>query len=230
MPTYAALTWDNTGEKKFETGNKKGVLYVMDTSGVYQDGVAWNGLTAVTLSNSGADETALWADDIKYASLRSAEEFGATIEAYQCPVEFYQCDGSAIATDGVALGQQGRRGFGFSYVTTIGNDVNGTDHGYKIHLIYGATASPSERSYQTINESPDAITLSWELTTTPVSVEGSSTLKPTAHIEIDSTAFTTTEKKAILTAFEEVLYGSTTANARLPLPAEVITLLGGTIS
>ena len=218
MPTYAALTWDNTGEKKFETGNKKGVLYVMDTSGVYQDGVAWNGLTAVTLSNSGADETALWADDIKYASLRSAEEFGATIEAYQCPVEFYQCDGSAIATDGVALGQQGRRGFGFSYVTTIGNDLNGTDHGYKIHLIYGATASP------------DAITLSWELTTTPVSVEGSSTLKPTAHIEIDSTAFTTTEQQNTLKAFEAVLYGSTTANARLPLPAEVITLLGGTVS
>ena len=217
-----ALVWDDTGNKKFETGTKKGVLFVTTDQGQYGEGVAWNGLTAVTESNSGAEETALWADDIKYASLRSAEEFGATIEAYQCPREFYVCDGSAEVQPGVIINQQGRRSFGFSYVTTIGNDVAGTNYGYKIHLIYGATASPSERSYQTINDSPDAITLSWELTTTPVNVTGH---KPTAHLIIDSTMFTTPEQKTKLTEFEEILYGSTTAASRLPLPDEVITKL-----
>lgn len=217
-----ALVWDDTGNKKFETGTKKGVLFVAGDNGQYGEGVAWNGLTAVTESNSGAEETALWADDIKYASMRSAEEFGATIEAYQCPREFYVCDGSAEVQPGVIINQQGRRSFGFSYVTTIGNDVAGTDYGYKIHLIYGATASPSERSYQTINDSPDAITLSWEVTTTPVNVTGH---KPTAHLIVDSTMFTTTEQKTKLTAFEEILYGSTTAASRLPLPDEVATLL-----
>ena len=220
MPS--ALVWDDTGNKKFETGTKKGVLFVTNDQGQYGEGVAWNGLTAVPESNSGAEETALWADDIKYASLRSAEEFGATIEAYQCPREFYVCDGSAEVQPGVIINQQGRRSFGFSYVTTIGNDVAGTNYGYKIHLIYGATASPSERSYQTINDSPDAITLSWELTTTPVNVANH---KPTAHLIIDSTMFTTPEQKTKLTEFEEILYGSTAAASRLPLPDEVITKL-----
>ena len=218
MPTYAPLTWDDTGKKIYETGTKKGVLFVMNAQGQYSDGVAWNGLTAVTESNSGAEETALWADDIKYASMRSAEEFGATIEAYQCPYEFYICDGSAEITDGVTINQQERRGFGFSYVTTIGNDVAGNNYGEKIHLIYGATASPSERAYQTINDSPDAMTLSWEVTTTPVNVPG---FKPTAHLIIDSTKADATK----LAAFKEVLYGSTSANSRLPLPNEVYALL-----
>lgn len=225
MPTTYPITWDNTGEKKFETGNKKGVLYVMTDQGAYGDGVPWNGLTAVTLSNSGADETALWADDIKYASLRSAEEFGATIEAYQCPPEFYVCDGTAEIETGVYLGQQGRRSFGFSYVTTIGNDVVGTGYGYKIHLIYNASANPSERSYQTINESPDAITLSWEITTTPVPVESFdghtyTGYKNVAHLEIDSTKVDSTK----LAAFEAILYGSGSTAPRLPLPGEVASM------
>ena len=209
----AALVWDDTGNKKFETGTKNGVLFVADPTqpNGYGPGIAWNGLTAVTESNSGAEETALWADDIKYASLRSAEEFGATIEAYQCPLEFYQCDGSASIADGVIINQQGRKSFAFSYVTTIGNDVNGTDYGYKIHIIYGATASPSERAYQTINDSPDAITLSWEITTTPVNVKNH---KPTAHLIIDSTLV----DPAKLTAFKEVLYGSSSAESAIMLP------------
>lgn len=227
MPTYAALTWDDLGKKIYESGNKKGVLYVMkenivDPTDPYEDGVAWNGLINVSQSNSGADETALWADDIKYASLRSAEEFGATIEAYQSPKEFDVCDGSAELVQGVSIGQQSRRNFGFSYVTSIGNDTKGFDYGYKIHLIYNASANPSERSYQTINDSPDAITLSWELTTTPVAVTGH---KPTAHITIDSTQFTTEAQINKLHAFEAILYGSTEGNARLPLPDEVKTLL-----
>lgn len=218
----APLTWDDTGKKIYETGTKKGVLFVMDDTGAYGEGVAWNGLTAVTESNSGAEETALWADDIKYASLRSAEEFGATIEAYQCPQEFYACDGSAEVTTGVTINQQGRKAFGFSYVTTVGNDTQGNAYGEKIHLIYNATASPTERSYQTINDSPDAITLSWELTTTPVAVTD---YKPTAHMIIDTTKFTTDPAKAKLTQFKEILYGSTTAASRLPLPDEVISKL-----
>ena len=219
--TYA-LTWDDTGSKIYETGDKRGVLYVMDATGAYQDGVAWNGIVAVTESNSGADENALWADDIKYASLRSSAEFGATIEAYQCPEEFYICDGSATPVPGVIVNQQGRRGFGFSFTSTQGNDVLGTDYGEKIHLIYNATASPSERAYQTINDSPDAITLSWELTTTPISVTG---LKPTAHIVIDSTKFTTQAAKAKYDAFKAIIYGSGQTAARLPLPDEVVSLL-----
>lgn len=213
----SALVWDDTGDKKFETGTKNGVLFVMNTDGTYGNGVAWNGLTAVTESNSGAEETALWADDIKYATMRSAEEFGLTIEAYQCPPEFYICDGSAelVANSGVTLGGQTRRGFGFSYVTTVGNDVAGRDYGYKIHLVYGCSASPSERSYQTINDSPDAMTLSWEVTTTPVNVPN---FKPTAHIVIDSTL----ADSAKLTAFKETLYGGSNTESTLPLPAAVI--------
>ena len=223
MPTYAPLTWDNTGTKIYETGDKKGVLFVMDTSGNYQEGVAWSGITAISESNSGGDETALWADDIKYASLRSNEEFGATIEAYQCPPEFYVCDGSANLVEGITINQQGRRGFGLSYVTTIGNDVNGTDYGYKIHLVYGCTASPSQRSYQTINDSPSAITLSWEIKTTPVSVTG---FKPTAHLIIDSTKCDPDK----LAEFEAILYGSEEDEARLPLPDEVLNIINGTVA
>lgn len=217
----AALVWDDTGKKIYETGTKKGVLYVQNTNGTYGTGVVWNGLTAVTESNSGAEETALWADDIKYASLRSAEEFGATIEAYQCPEEFYVCDGSAELGTGVIINQQGRRGFGFSYVTTMGNDVQGTEYGYKIHLIYGATASPSERAYQTINDSPDAITLSWEVTTTPVNVTG---FKPTAHLIIDSTKIAA----AKLTTIEESLYGKENSDPTLLLPDDVARILAAT--
>ena len=224
MPTYTPLVWDKTGEKKFETGNKKGVLFVMNSDGTYKEGVVWNGLTAVTLSNSGAEETALWADDIKYASLRSAEEFGATIEAYQCPEEFYQCDGTAEYANGVYLGQQARKNFGFSYVTTLGNDVSGTGYGYKIHIIYNASANPSERSYQTINESPDAITLSWEITTTPVAFTG---YKIVARRALGSTQFTTTEEQAKLTALEKLLWGDAeNNNSTMPTPADIIRIFG----
>jgi len=216
----APLTWDDTGKKIYETGTKRGVLYVIDDEGNYGEGVAWNGLTAVTESNSGAEETALWADDIKYASLRSAEEFGATIEAYQCPPEFYACDGTAEVATGVTINQQGRKAFGFSYTTTVGNDTKGNDYGEKIHLIYNATASPTERSYQTINDSPDAITLSWELTTTPVAVTDH---KPTAHIIIDTTKIPEASKTKLDT-FKKAIYGSDTAAAHLPTPDEVIAM------
>lgn len=216
----APLTWDDTGKKIYETGTKRGVLYVIDDEGNYGEGVAWNGLTAVTESNSGAEETALWADDIKYASLRSAEEFGATIEAYQCPPEFYVCDGTAEVATGVTINQQGRKAFGFSYTTTVGNDTKGNDYGEKIHLIYNATASPTERSYQTINDSPDAITLSWELTTTPVAVAGH---KPTAHIIIDTTKIPEASKTKLDT-FKKAIYGSDQAAAHLPTPDEVIAM------
>lgn len=221
----AALVWDDTGNKKFETGTKNGVLFVADptqTNG-YATGVAWNGLTAVTESNSGAEETALWADDIKYASLRSAEEFGATIEAYQCPQEFYQCDGSATLAPGAIINQQGRKSFAFSYVTTIGNDVSGIDYGYKIHIIYGATASPSERAYQTINDSPDAITLSWEVTTTPINV-GVEGFKPTSHLIIDSTLFTE-QTKSKLTQIKNLLYGTSSTSSTLPLPEDIYGII-----
>ena len=216
----APLTWDDTGKKIYETGTKRGVLYVIDDEGNYGEGVAWNGLTAVTESNSGAEETALWADDIKYASLRSAEEFGATIEAYQCPEEFYACDGTAEVATGVTINQQGRKAFGFSYTTTVGNDTKGNDYGEKIHLIYNATASPTERSYQTINDSPDAMSLSWELTTTPVAVTGH---KPTAHIIIDTTKLTAASASK-LEAFKSAIYGSSQAAAHLPSPDEVIAM------
>lgn len=217
----APLTWDDTGKKIYETGTKRGVLYVIDDEGNYGEGVAWNGLTAVTESNSGAEETALWADDIKYASLRSAEEFGATIEAYQCPPEFYACDGTAEVTTGVTINQQGRKAFGFSYTTTVGNDTKGNDYGEKIHLIYNATASPTERSYQTINDSPDAITLSWEIKTTPENLTG---FKATAHIIIDTTKVNADK----LAAFKAILYGSADANSRLPGPDEVYSGFTGT--
>lgn len=218
MAESKALAWDETGKRYYETGVKKGALYVRSESGEYTKGVAWNGLTAVTESPSGAEPTPLYADDIKYLNLYSVEEFGATIEAYTYPEEFAACDGSADLVKGVKIGQQDRKTFGLSYVTTKGNDVDGNAHGYLIHLIYGCMASPSEKAYATVNDSPEAITFSWELTTTPVSVNS---FKPTASIVIDSTTVDATK----LTAFETILYGSETTDARLPLPNEVKTLL-----
>jgi hypothetical protein len=208
------LVWDQSGERIYETGVKQGVLYVQDSTGAYPNGVAWNGLTAVTESPSGAEATALYADDIKYLNLISNEEFGATIEAYTYPDEFAACDGSASLADGVSIGQQKRSAFGLCYKTTVGNDVAGSDYGYKLHIIYGAMAAPSEKAYATINDSPEAITFSWEVTTTPVAVEG---FKPTACITIDSTK----ADKAKLAELENILYGSEDTEARLPLPAEI---------
>ena len=214
----AKLVWDKTGERFFEAGVSNGVLYPQ-VSGAYPKGVAWNGLTAVTESPAGAELTDLWADNIKYASIRSAETFGATIEAYTYPDEFAECDGSASLAEGVTIGQQKRNTFGFSYKTKIGSDTDGLDgEGYKLHLIYGASASPSEKAYATINDSPDAITFSWEVTTVPVAVTG---FKPTASITIDSTKV----NAAKLTALEAILYGGESSEARLPLPDEVKTLL-----
>ena len=212
------LTWDNTGERIFETGVKQGVLYPIQSDGKYTKGVAWNGLTAVTESPSGAEATALYADDIKYLNLLSNEEFGATIEAYTYPDEFAECDGSAEIATGVMIGQQKRKTFGLCYRTTIGNDVEGNDYGYKLHLVYGCLAAPSEKGYSTINDNPDAITFSWEVSTTPVNVEG---FKPTSQITIDSTKADPTK----LAALEAVLYGSAETEAKLPLPDEVATLM-----
>lgn len=225
------LVWDKTGEHFYETGVKNGVLYPMSASGTYPKGVAWNGLTAITESPSGAEATALYADDIKYLNLMSNEEFGATIEAYTYPDEFAECDGSASLTEGVYIGQQARKTFGLCYRTTLGNDAKGNDYGYKLHIIYGAMASPSEKAYSTINDSPDAITFSWELSTTPVAVAN---FKPTASLTIDSTKV----DAAKLTALEEILYGKdgtgedhTTGavDPRLPLPDEIATLMKASI-
>ena len=211
------LIWDKTGERFYETGVKMGVLYVQE-SGEYPKGVAWNGLTAVTESPSGAEATALYADDIKYLNLISAEEFGATIEAYTYPDEFMACDGSAAIATGVYIGQQSRKTFGLCYRTTLGNDTENNDYGYKLHLIYGALAAPSEKSYASINDSPEAITFSWEVTTTPVEVADH---KPTACITIDSTKVDSVK----LAALEAILYGSESDEARLPLPSEIMTLM-----
>ena len=216
----AKLVWDKTGDRLYETGVKNGVLYI-PTAGVYSKGVAWNGLTAVTESPSGAEATALYADDTKYLSLMSAEEFGATIEAYTYPDEFAACDGSAELADGVMIGQQKRSIFGLCYKTTVGNDTEGNDHGYKLHIIYGAQAKPSERAYATINDSPEAITFSWEITTTPVNVTGA---KPTASLVIDSTKADPSK----LAALEDILYGKDgepASEPRLPLPDEIKSLM-----
>lgn len=212
------LEWDKAGERYYETGTKNGVLYLQDDSGSYTQGVAWNGLTAVSESPSGADVSDLYADDIKYASLRAAETFGATIEAYTYPDEFAECDGSVEIAPGIMAGQQNRKTFGFSYRTKVSNDANIDE--YKLHLVYGATVSPSEKSYATINDSPEAITFSWEMTTTPVNVTG---YKPTAILTIDSRK----TNKAKLASFEDILYGSESDNARLPLPDEVIAFFKG---
>lgn len=212
------LVWDETGKRLYETGVKNGVLYPQDSAGAYPKGVAWNGLTAVTQSPSGAEATPLYADDMKYLNLYSAEEFGATVEAYTYPDEFAECDGSAELATGVMIGQQPRKAFGLVYKTVIGNDVKNNKYGYKLHLIYGAMASPSEKAYATINDSPEAITFSWEITTTPVSVAG---FEPTAYIEIDSTKADPTK----LAKLEEKLFGSATEEATLPLPDAIATLM-----
>lgn len=214
------LIWDATGERLYETGVKKGVLYVQE-AGAYPKGVAWNGLTAVTESPSGAEATPLYADDIKYLNLMSNEELGGTIEAYMYPDEFGVCNGEANLADGVVIGQQTRKAFGLCYRTVLGNDVDNNDYGYKLHLIYGALAAPSEKSYSTINDTPEPIILSWEFSTTPVDVPG---FKPTASITIDSTKVDATKLKAL----EDVLYGTESEEAHLPLPAEVATIIGTT--
>ena len=214
-----ALEWDKTSERFYESGVSKGVLYVLSDENKYDNGVAWNGLTNVTETPSGAEENPIYADNIKYASLRSTEEIGGTIEAYTYPDEWNQCDGNGELVKGVHVAQQERKTFGLCYRTEIGNDTSTeSDDGYKLHLVYGATASPSERSYDTQNDNPDAVQFSWEYTTNPVSVVG---FKPTSLITIDSR----TADKAKLTALETILYGSSTAAARLPLPDEVKTLM-----
>lgn len=214
----ARLVWDKTGERVYETGVRQAVLYPQETGGTYPLGVAWNGLTGVTESPSGAESTPIFADDIKYLSLMSAEEFGATIEAYTYPDEFAACDGSSDIATGVSIGQQKRKSFGLCYRTALGNDVDGEDYGYKLHIIYGAIAAPSEKGYATINNDPEAITFSWEISTTPVSMTG---FKPTASITIDATKANATKLKAL----EDILYGSGSVSARLPLPGEIKTLM-----
>jgi hypothetical protein len=215
----APLTWDQVGEKTYETGVDRGVLYTPDVSGVYTDGVAWNGLTTVTESPSGAEASPQYADNIKYLNLIGAETFGLTIEAFTYPDEFAVMDGSVQPEPGVIIGQQGRGVFGLCYRTKIGNDLAGADAGYKLHLVYGCQASPSERAYGTINDSPEAIAFSWEIATSPVPVTG---FAPTALVVVDSTVVTA----ASLTALEDALYGGGTETvARLPLPNEVLTLV-----
>lgn len=226
----AKLTWDDTGKKLFETGIDRGVLYPYVTpasntdttaSGYtpYSAGVAWNGLTSVSESPSGADSNKQYADNGVYANLRGAEEFGGTIEAFTYPDEWMECDGSAVVATGIVAGQQNRKSFGLSYRTLIGNDTAGLDYGYKIHLVYGATASPSERSYETVNDSPEAATMSWEYDTVPVGITIDSVPKKTALITIDSTKVDSTK----LTSFEAILYGGDNATAKLPLPDDVIS-------
>ncbi len=219
----AALVWDNTGERFYETGIDHGVLYPY-VSGKPGTGVAWNGLSSVSESPEGAEASDIYADNMKYLVLRSVEDFKGTIEAYYYPEEWEECDGSVRpeGTVGLKLGQQTRRVFGLCYRTKVGNDVDGEDHGYKLHLVYGATASPSERQYQSVNDSPEAMTLSWEFETTSVSVAG---YKPLAHLEIESMAFKTETEKACLKKLEDTLYGTAEEEPRLPLPAEVITIL-----
>src|SRR3954470_18568967 len=217
------LTWDQIGERLYETGVDHGVLYIPDTGGAYSDGFAWNGLTTVTESPSGAEASPQYADNIKYLNLISAEEFGATIEAFTYPDEFAQCDGTAFPEIGVAVGQQSRKTFGLCYRTRLGNDTDGTDYGYKLHLIYGCQASPSEKAYGTINDSPEAITFSWDVTTTPVAV---ASYKPTSVLVIDSTQV----DAAALATLEDMLYGTAGTDPRLPLPDEVIGVFAGTVA
>ena len=216
----ARLVWDKTGERVYESGVDHGVLYLPDNAGAYTNGVVWNGLTTVTESPSGAEPNPQYADNIKYLNLVSAEEFGATIEAFTYPKEFAQCDGSAELAPGVTIGQQARTTFGLSYRTKIGNDLEGQDAGYKLHLIYGAQAAPSERAYATINDSPEAITFSWEITTNPINVAGH---KPTASLTIDSTEVAAAKMATI----EDLLYGTTVGAEipKLPTPDEIIAIL-----
>lgn len=213
------LEWDKVGERFYETGVDQGVLYVQDETGAYPEGVAWSGLRSVSESPSGAEPSPLYADNIKYLNLLSNEEFAATIGAYYSPKEFDACDGTATLAKGVTIGQQKRKTFGLCYRTKIGNDIDGDDHGYKIKIIYGALAKPSQKEYQSVNNDPSAIELSWEVSTTPVKVTG---MKPTATLEIDSTKI----DPAKLTALEDILYGTAEKKARLPLPDEIKTLVG----
>ena len=214
----ARLIWDEVGQRFFETGVKNGVLYVQDNNGSYKNGVVWNGLTAVTESPSGAEETPLYADDVKYLTLRSAEEFGATVEAYTYPEEFEQCDGSAAIAAGVIIGQQARRAFGLCYRTSVGNDIQGQNFSYKLHLIYGCTVAPSEKSYSTINDNPEAITFSWELSTVPVPVDGFS---PTASLVIDASKV----DEGKMQLLENALFGDDQNEAKLLLPNEIMELI-----
>lgn len=214
----ARLVWDEVGSRFFETGVKNGVLYVQNDEGGYNNGVVWNGLTAITESPSGAEETPLYADDIKYVVFYSNEEFGATIEAYTYPEEFEQCDGSAELITGVKVGQQARRSFALAYRTSLGNDIQGQDAGYKLHIIYGAKAAPSEKAYATVNDSPEAVTFSWEVSTVPVNVAG---LKPTSTVVIDSTKC----DPEVLAEIENVLFGSEDQEARVLLPDEIKGLM-----
>lgn len=214
----AKLVWDQTGERLYETGAKNAVLYKLDENNLYSTGVAWNGLLGFDENPSGAEPTKLWADDINYVTLYSAEEYGGTIRAYTYPDEFEECDGSAELATGVNIGQQTRKMFGFCYRTSIGNDTQGNDYGYKLHLVYGCKASPSSKTHDTINDSPSAVELSWEITCTPVNVTG---FKPTCVIEVDSTKV----DSAKLTALEDVLYGSSSSDAQLPLPDAVKSIM-----
>jgi hypothetical protein len=213
----APLTWDDVGEKVYETGVDHGVLYLPDGTGVYNTGFAWNGLTTVTESPSGAAPSAQYADNIKYLNLISAEEFGGTIEAFTYPEEFAACDGTALPSPGVAVGQQSRKMFGLSFRTKVGNDVDGMDYGYKLHLVYGALAAPSDKAYATVNDSPAAISFSWDITTTPVPVTD---YNPTALLVIDSTVVDPTD----LASLEDLLYGAGAIEAALPMPDAVIAL------
>ncbi len=217
------LVWDEVGKRIYETGVDRGVLYLPNTQGAYVDGVAWNGLTSISEAPSGAEPNAQYADNIKYLNLFSAEEFGATVEAFTYPDEFAQFDGLGTPTPGVVVGQQSRKSFGLSYRTKLGNDIDGDDYGYKIHLIYGCFASPSEKAYNTINDSPEAISFSWAITTTPVGVPG---MKPTSIIVIDSTKV----DAVTLAALEQILYGTAAVNPALPLPGTVITMFAGGVT
>jgi hypothetical protein len=217
------LVWDQTGNRTYETGIDHGVLYLPDSMGAYVNGVSWNGLTSVSESPSGAEPNAQYADNIKYLNLFSAEEFGATIEAFTYPDEFSQFDGLGVPTPGVSVGQQSRRTFGLCYRTKLGNDLEGDDYGYKLHLIYGCQASPSEKAYNTVNDSPEAITFSWEIATTPVAVSG---MKPTSVVVIDSTKVDPVE----LAALEQILYGDVGVDPALPLPDTIITMFTGGVT
>ena len=225
------LAWDKVGERFYETGVSNGVLFLTNATGQYTNGVAWNGLTGVTASPSGAESTKQYADNIAYLNLTSAEEFGGTIEAFQSPVEFDECDGTAKPVPGIAVGQQTRKPFAFSWQTIVGNDTEGQDHAYKIHVAYGAQAAPSEKAYATVNDSPEAITLSWTFTTTPTPITpelvvNGRALKPTAYLSFDSRDFT----EAKMQELKDVLYGTPTQNPRLPSPRELIDLMQSTLT
>nr|DAJ59447.1 MAG TPA: tail tube protein [Bacteriophage sp.] len=215
----AKLVWDTEGQKTYETGVEKCVLYPRASNGTYPKGVAWNGITSISENPSGAEASPLYADNKKYLSLMSTEELALSVEAYTYPEEYAECDGSAQAIDGVHVAQQRRKSFGLCYKTLFGNDTEGTDHGYKLHLVFGCLASPSEKQFSSVNESPEAISFSWEINTTPIDVKG---FKPTALITIDSTKVNAAKLKAL----EDTLYGTDTTEAKLPLPSEVLTILG----